>query len=80
MGGVFSKPKIPEPPKQVETDISAREKAADKAEADKKQQLARRIRARRTGGRRQLLSSARADSELGVPFGSTGSLGYSRNV
>ena len=60
MGGVFSKPKIPDPPKQVETDISAREKAADKAEADKKQQLARRIRARRTGAMKRKIGKKKS--------------------
>ena len=80
MGGIVSKPKAPPPPVQVEADVSARERAAERAEAKQKQELSRRVRARATGGRRQLISQARQDAELGVPFGSSGTLGYTRNV
>jgi len=78
MGGFFSAPKIPSPPPAVEGRISQAEKSAAKAEADKKQQLARRTRARATGGRRLLLASARDNSELGVPFNTTDTLGVTR--
>jgi|DEB0MinimDraft_6_1074348.scaffolds.fasta_scaffold64422_3 hypothetical protein len=80
MGGIVSKPKAPPPPAPVEADVSAREKAAERAEAKQKQELSRRVRARATGGRRQLISQARQDAELGVPFGRSGTLGYTRNV
>lgn len=80
MGGIVSKPKAPTPPPQVEADVSARERAAERAEAKQKQELSRRVRARATGGRRQLISQARQDAELGVPFGRSGTLGYTRNV
>lgn len=78
MGGIVSKPKAPPPPDDA--DVKAREKAAEKAEAQQKQELSRRVRARATGGRRQLISQARQDAELGVPFGRSGTLGYTRNV
>jgi len=77
MGGFFSAPKIPSPPPAVESRISEGEKSASRAEADKKQQLARRSRARATGGRRLLLA-ARDSSELGVPFNTTDTLGVTR--
>ena len=80
MGGIISKPSVPAPPPQVEADVSAREKQVAANEAKAKQELSRRVRARATGGRRQLISQARQDAELGVPFGSSGTLGYTRNV
>ena len=78
MGGFFSAPKIPSPPPAVESRVSEGEKSASRAEADKKQQLARRTRARATGGRRLLLASARDSSELGLPFNTTDTLGVTR--
>ena len=80
MGGIISKPKAPPPPPKVEADVSAREAAVERAENRSKQELSRRVRARATRGRRQLVAQGRQDAELGVPFGSTGTLGYSRNV
>jgi len=77
MGGFFSAPKIPSSPPAVESRISQAEKSASKAEADKKQQLARRSRARATGGRRLLLA-ARDSSELGLPFNTRETLGVTR--
>jgi hypothetical protein len=80
MGGIISKPSVPAPPPQVEADVSAREKQVAAQEARGKQELSRRVRARVGGGRRQLISQARQDAEAGVPFGSSGTLGYTRNV
>lgn len=80
MGGIVSKPKAPAAPPQVEADVSAREKRLEAQEARSQQELSRRVRARQTRGRRQLISQARQDAELGVPFGSSGTLGYTRNV
>jgi len=80
MGGLTSKPSAPAAPPQVEADVSAREKRIAAQEARNTQELSRRVRARQGGGRRQLISQARQDAELGVPFGSSGTLGYTRNV
>ena len=80
MGGIISKPKAPPPPPKVEADVSAREAAVERAENKSKQELSRRVRARATRGRRQLVAQGRQDAELGEPFGNTGTLGYSRNV
>ena len=80
MGGIFRSKPAPGPTAKQLADQQQAEDRAEAQEANEKRKLAMKSKSRRTGGRRQLLSSARQDSELGVPFGSTGSLGYSRNV
>ena len=66
MGGFFSKPKAPAPPPRVRED-QADETARLRAEkAEKNRQIQARLRARRGGGMRLLLSQERENSSLGL--------------
>ena len=66
MGGFFSKPKAPPPPPKVRED-QADETARLRAEkAAKNRQIQARLRARRGGGMRLLLSQERENSSLGL--------------
>ena len=76
MGGIFSSPKAPPPPKKTEDVVSRAEREAEAREARTKLQLSRRNRARTTGGRRMLLGERGAS---GVEFETTNTLGYGRN-
>lgn len=78
MGGLFSKPSVPQIPKEA---TDAQDDAAEQAEADRKRkskQLAAQKNASVYGGKRQLLYSDREDPQLGIPSGSgASSLGSS---
>lgn len=76
MGGIFSKPSAPPPPKKTESVVSQAEKTAEAQESRKKLEIARRSRARTTGGQRMLLGERGA---TGVEFETTNTLGYGRN-
>lgn len=78
MGGIFSRPKAPPPPKAVETKVSER-KIVESKEDEQAQTLKARQRARLTGGRQMLLSSSRANPSTGIEFERTSTLGYGRN-
>jgi hypothetical protein len=76
MGGLFSSPKVQEPPKAA---TDAQDAANAQAEADRKRkarQLAAQKRAATYGGQKSLLYAGREDPQLGVPTGS-GALGSS---
>lgn len=79
MGGIFSRPKAPPPPKAVETKVSEREKSLKAKEDEQAQTLKARQRARLTGGRQMLLSSSRTNPSTGIEFERTSTLGYGRN-
>tara|TARA_R100001510_G_C7655260_1_gene214344 strand:+ start:1552 stop:1791 length:240 start_codon:yes stop_codon:yes gene_type:complete len=76
MGGLFSKPSAPPPPKKTEDVVSQAEKQVDREESRKKLAIARKTRARTTGGQRMLLGDRGA---TGVEFETTNTLGYGRN-
>tara|TARA_X000001388_G_scaffold20602_1_gene13612 strand:- start:8002 stop:8241 length:240 start_codon:yes stop_codon:yes gene_type:complete len=76
MGGIFSRPSAPPPPKKTEDTVSRAEQAADAQESRKKLEIARKSRARTTGGQRMLLGERGA---TGVEFETTNTLGYGRN-
>ena len=76
MGGIFSRPSAPPPPKQTQDVVSRAEREAEAREARTKLQLSRRNRARTTGGQRRLLGERGAS---GVEFETTNTLGYGRN-
>ena len=76
MGGIFSRPSAPPPPRQTEDVVSRAERDAELKEARSKLALARKGRARTTGGRRMLLGDRGAS---GVEFETTNTLGYGRN-
>ena len=84
MGGIFSRPKAPDTSaadklqkenmeKQQEIN-EKQEKRLDQQEKDQQSRIAARLRARRTGGRRMLLSSARTNAATGIK-GSSNYLG-----
>ncbi len=72
MGGVFSKPKPPPRPAPVVNTAAEDENKRLKAEkAEKNKQMQSKLRARRVGGQRMLLSEDRENPALGIMGGST---------
>ena len=67
MGGVFSKPKPPPRPAPIVNTAVEDENRRLKAEkAEKNKQLQAKLRARRAGGQRMLLSEERENPSLGI--------------
>lgn len=73
MGGFFSKPKIAAPSRRVDDNQEAERKRIAEEKRTKQRQLQARMRARRKGGLRMLLSEERENASQGL--GSTDSLG-----
>ncbi len=73
MGGIFSKPKIPPMSRQVDQNQEAERRRLADEKRTKQQALQARMRARRKGGLRMLLSEERDNSAQGL--GDTDTLG-----
>ena len=72
MGGVFSKPKPPpRPAPVVNTAVEDENKRLKAEKAEKNKQMQSKLRARRVGGQRMLLSEDRENPALGIMGGST---------
>ncbi len=66
MGGLFSKPKIPSPPKSIISNQNAESERIANEKKEKNRQIQGKLRARRTGGMRMLLAQDRENSQLGI--------------
>lgn len=73
MGGIFSKPKAPPMSPRIDENQEAERKRIAEEKRTKQRQLQARMRARRKGGLRMLLSEEREDAYQGL--GSTDTLG-----
>jgi len=63
MGGIFSKPKAPRPDNSILKAQEKQEARLAQEEKEQKSQISARLRARRTGGLRLLMSPARMNQE-----------------
>lgn len=75
MSGFFSKPKIPAPSRRVDENQEAERRRIAEEKRKKQMALQARLKARRKGGLRMLLSEEREDAGLGL--GDSDSLGPS---
>ena len=72
MGGVFSRPKpAPRPAPVVNTAVEDENRRLKAEKAEKNKQMQSKLRARRAGGQRMLLSEERENPSLGIMGGST---------
>tara|TARA_B100001093_G_C26458486_1_gene855378 strand:+ start:451 stop:672 length:222 start_codon:yes stop_codon:yes gene_type:complete len=66
MGSIFSKPKMPSAPRRVTQNQDSESARLKQEKIDKQRQLQARMRARRKGGLRMLLSQDRENAGLGL--------------
>jgi hypothetical protein len=74
MGGVFSRPKPPPRPAPapvVNTAVEDENRRLKAEKAEKNKQMQSKLRARRAGGQRMLLSEERENPSLGIMGGTT---------
>lgn len=69
MGGIFSKPKAPKPDPSLQRSLDMQEQRLKTQEAEQRQQISARKRARRSGGLRLLMSQGVPDESSNQKLG-----------